>query len=165
MSASDLLELREIALEPLLVELVQLAIGGVLGDEVVDVLEQLVLAGGHGEAHGLLHDRVVEWLSADSDRARFYNGISKKTREWSADRRGDHWFAADALGMAIALEPDGVLEDAWRPLVVELGHGPARGMTVVDWRREGGRPDRFRLLLRYDQARFEGLIRAALAAG
>ena len=116
-------------------------------------------------AHGLLHDRVVEWLSADSDRARFYNGISKKTREWSADRRGDHWFAADALGMAFALEPDGVLEDAWRPLVVELGHGPARGMTVVDWRREGGRPDRFRLLLRYDQARFEGLIRAALAAG
>lgn len=115
-------------------------------------------------AHGLLHDRVVEWLSADSKRARFYERISRKTREWSADRRGDHWFAADALGMAFALEPDGVVEEAWRPLVVELGQGPARGMTVVDWRREGGRPDRFRILLRYDQARFEGLIRAALAA-
>lgn len=115
-------------------------------------------------AHGLLHDRVVEWLAADSDRARFYADISKKTREWSHDRRGDHWFAADALGMAFALEPEGVVEEAHRPLVVDLGHGPARGMTVVDWRREGGQPDRFRILLRYDQARFEGLIRAALAA-
>ncbi len=116
-------------------------------------------------AHGLLHDRVVEWLAADSDRARFYERISKKTREWSADRRGEHWFAADALGMAFALEPDGVVEEADRPLEVALGHGPARGMTVVDWRRESGRPDRFRILLRYDQDRFEGLIRAALAAG
>lgn len=115
-------------------------------------------------AHGLLHERVLEWLSADSPRARFYGRISKKTREWSADRRGEYWFAADALGMAFALEPEGVVEEADRPLVVELGHGPARGMTVVDWRRESGRPDRFRILLRYDQERFEGLIRAALAA-
>lgn len=38
-------------------------------------------------------------------------------------------------------------------------------MTVVDWNRQNGLPDRFRILMRYDQARFEGLIRAALAAG
>ena len=116
-------------------------------------------------AHGLLHDRVVEWLAVDSPRARFYERISKKTREWSADRRGEYWHSADALAMAYALEPEGATELVDRPVVVELGHGHARGMTVVDWNRQDGRPDRFRILMRYDQARFEGLIRAALAAG
>ena len=116
-------------------------------------------------AHGLLHDRVVEWLAVDSPRARFYERISKKTREWSADRRGEYWHSADALAMAYALEPEGATELVDRPVAVELGHGHARGMTVVDWNRQDGRPDRFRILMRYDQARFEGLIRAALAAG
>jgi len=115
-------------------------------------------------AHGLLHDHVLQWLAVDSQRARFYERISKKTREWSADRRGDYWHSADALAMAFALEPEGTVEDVRRPMVVELGHGHARGMTVVDWNRQSGQADRFRILMRYDQARLEGLIRAALAA-
>jgi len=133
---------------------------------VFEAFEQIDLADWEGTiAHGLLHDRVVEWLAADSPRARFYERISKKTREWSADRRGDYWHSADALAMAYALEPDGATELVDRPVVVELGHGHARGMTVVDWNRQSGRTDRFRILMRYDQARFEGLIQAALAAG
>lgn len=133
---------------------------------VFEAFPQIDLADWEGTiAHGLLHDHVVEWLAADSPRARFYERISKKTREWSADRRGDYWHSADALAMAYALEPDGATELVDRPVVVELGHGHARGMTVVDWNRQNGLPDRFRILMRYDQARFEGLIRAALAAG
>ncbi|MET3931540.1 purine nucleosidase [Lysobacter sp. OAE881] len=133
---------------------------------VFEAFPQIDLADWEGTiAHGLLHDHVVEWLAADSPRARFYERISKKTREWSADRRGDYWHSADALAMAYALEPGGATELVDRPVVVELGHGHARGMTVVDWNRQNGLPDRFRILMRYDQARFEGLIRAALAAG
>ena len=133
---------------------------------VFEAFPQIDLADWEGTiAHGLLHDHVVEWLAADSPRARFYERISKKTREWSADRRGDYWHSADALAMAYALEPDGATELVDRPVVVELGHGHARGMTVVDWNRQNGLPDRFRILMRYDQARLEGLIRAALAAG
>ncbi|QGW66262.1 nucleoside hydrolase [Lysobacter soli] len=133
---------------------------------VFEAFPQIDLADWEGTiAHGLLHDHVVEWLAADSPRARFYERISKKTREWSADRRGDYWHSADALAMAYALEPDGATELVDRPVVVALGHGHARGMTVVDWNRQNGQPDRFRILMRYDQARFEGLIRAALAAG
>jgi purine nucleosidase len=116
-------------------------------------------------AHGLPHREVDAWLAADSERARFYARISEKTRLWSADRRGDHWFAADALAMAFVLAPDGALELAERPLAVELQGAHARGASVVDWRREGGRPDQANILLRYDQARFQELIRAALAAG
>ena len=133
---------------------------------VFEAFAQIDLADWEGTiAHGLLHDRVVDWLAADSPRARFYERISKKTREWSADRRGDYWHSADALAMAYALEPDGATELVDRPVVVELGHGHARGMTVVDWNRQSGRTDRFRILMRYDQARLEGLIQAALAAG
>lgn len=116
-------------------------------------------------AHGLHHDKVVDWLKADSARARFYAGISEKTRLWSIDRRGDYWYAADALAMAFALEPQGALELLERPVAVELQGSHARGATLVDWRREGGRPDKASILMRYDQDRFEALIEAALAGG
>lgn len=115
-------------------------------------------------AHGLPHEAVVQWLAADSDRARFYEAISRQTRAWSADRRGDRWFAADALAMAWALAPQGAGEVAERPIEVALAPGPARGATVVDWNRQTGAPDRARILLRYDQAAFEARVRAALAA-
>lgn len=116
-------------------------------------------------AHGFAHTGFEAWLRADSPRARFYDAISKQTREWSSDRRGDHWHSADALAMAFALEPDGALELVERPVAVELEGRHTRGATVVDWRREGGAADNCRILLRYDQARFEGRIRRALAAG
>ena len=115
-------------------------------------------------AHGLRHDEVVDWLKADSDRARFYGGISEKTRRWSIDRRGDRWYAADALAMAYALEPQGALELLERPVAVELAGSLTRGATVVDWNRQHGRPDNATLLMRYDQTRFERLIQEALAA-
>lgn len=132
---------------------------------VFDAFSQVDLADWEATlAHGLLHDSVVEWLKADSPRARFYEEISRQTREWSADRRGDHWHSADALAMAYALEPAGALEVQARPMQVELAGTQARGATLVDWQRLGGQPDNVTILLRYDRARFEGLVRAALAA-
>lgn len=115
-------------------------------------------------AHGLLHDEVVRWLQVDSPRAGFYEAISRRTREWSADRRGAYWHSADGLAMAFALEPQGALETAERPLAVELEGRHACGATVVDWQRQEGRPDNVKILLKYDQARLEGLVQAALAA-
>jgi purine nucleosidase len=116
-------------------------------------------------AHGFAHTEFEQWLRVDSPRARFYDAISKQTREWSSDRRGDHWHSADALAMAYALEPGGALEVVERPVAVELDGRHTRGSTIVDWRREGGAADNCRILMRYDQARFEARIRKALAAG
>jgi purine nucleosidase len=116
-------------------------------------------------AHGLPHEQVVTWLEADSPRAQFFRDISRKTREWSVDRRGNDWFAADALAMAHALYPQGATELALRPLAVELEGRHTRGATVVDWQREHGGIDTATILMRYDQSRFEELIRLALAAG
>ena len=67
--------------------------------------------------------------------------------------------------MAWALEPEGALEQAERPVAVETEGRLARGLTAVDWNRQTGAPDNARILLRYDQARFEALIEGALAAG
>ena len=115
-------------------------------------------------AHGFLHAEAEQWLQADTPRARFYEQISLQTRNWSVDRRGDHWHSADALAMAYALQPQGAQELLERPVAVELAGTLTRGATVVDWNRQEGRPDNATLLMRYDQARFEDLIRAALAA-
>ncbi|WP_019399239.1 nucleoside hydrolase [Pseudoxanthomonas sp. GW2] len=115
-------------------------------------------------AHGFHHREVEKWLAADSPRARFYDAISRQTRLWSEDRRGEHWHSADALAMAWALEPDGALETAERPVAVETEGRLTRGLTAVDWNRQTGAPDNARILLRYDQVRFDARVQAALAA-
>ncbi|KQY55038.1 nucleoside hydrolase [Lysobacter sp. Root494] len=114
--------------------------------------------------HGLLDTDVDRWLTAASPRARFYDAISRQTRAWAGERRGNRWASADALAMAFALSPEGAVDTAERPLAVEMEGRQARGATIIDWRRESGRPDNVRILQRYEQGRFEALIEAALAA-
>jgi purine nucleosidase len=116
--------------------------------------------------HGLDQAQAAGWMrDAGTPRAAFYEAISRHTREWSQDRRGDHWHCADALAMALALAPEGAAPLLERPLAMELAHGLCRGATIVDWdRRQPGRPDNAAILMDYDQARFEALVRGALAA-
>lgn len=114
-------------------------------------------------AHGFAHPDVERWLAAPGPVAAFYEAVSRHTRRWSEDVRGERWHSADALAMAMALRPDGAVETAGRPVEVVLGRSAARGATLVDWQRQLGRPDRARILLRYDQALLEGLVRGALA--
>ncbi|MCR6686347.1 nucleoside hydrolase [Pseudoxanthomonas sp.] len=116
-------------------------------------------------AHGFHHRKVEQWLAADSARARFYESISRQTRLWSEDRRGEFWHSADSLAMAWALDPDGAVELVERPLAVETEGRLTRGLTAVDWNRQTGAADNARILLRYGQPRFEARVQAALAAG
>jgi len=115
-------------------------------------------------AHGFLHARAEQWLRADSPRARFYEEISRQTRLWSEDRRGDQWHSADALAMAFALQPNGAQALVERPVAVELAGSLTRGATIVDWNRQHGRSDNARILMRYDQTLFEQMIQEALTA-
>ena len=64
--------------------------------------------------------------------------------------------------MALALAPEGASDVRVRPLEVEIGLGPARGATLVDWDRRFGGPDNTAILMAYGQERFEGLVRRAL---
>ena len=113
-------------------------------------------------AHGLMHRDVEQWLAADTEKARFYELISRQTRLWSEDSRGERWYAADALAMAWALQPEGGTVVEQRPLSIELTGARTRGATIVDWNRQTGVADNTALLIGYDQARFEAQVRRAL---
>ena len=115
-------------------------------------------------AHPLPNSEVERWLSVDSPRARFYDAISRQTRRWSVDRNATHWYSADPLAMALAIAPDGVVESQTRPLAIELDGTFTRGATVVDWQRRSGQPDNVCIVRRYDQARFQSMLEAALSA-
>ncbi|MEO7478955.1 MAG: nucleoside hydrolase, partial [Lysobacteraceae bacterium] len=116
-------------------------------------------------AHGFAHTAFDAWLAAGDARARFYDGISKYTRAWSAERRGERWFAADALAMAVALEPEHVESAQTRAVAIELEGKLTRGATVVDWLQRSDQPEQARIVLGYSQRRFEALVQRALGAG
>ena len=113
--------------------------------------------------HGLPHDEVAQWLDHPSEKAAFYKAISRRTREWSEDRRGTHWHSADGLAMAVALDPEGA--EAWtqHAIEVETAGRLARGATVVDWGNRSGRPAQARILGRFCPQRFRDQLQAALA--
>ena len=64
--------------------------------------------------------------------------------------------------MAWALEPEAATRVEARPLLVEMAGVHTRGATIVDWNRQTGRADNARLLIGYDQQRFEARVRQAL---
>ena len=113
--------------------------------------------------HGVEHERIDGWLAGSGKVAAFYAAISRKTREFMRRVGRERWVGADALAMAVALEPGQV--EAWheRPLAVELDGALTRGATVVDWELRGGGAVNARIAHRFPQARFEALLAAALA--
>ena len=112
--------------------------------------------------HGFSHSAFETWLATGDARARFYDAISRKTRAWSGDRRGDLWHSADALAMAVALQPDSSLHSEMRHVAVETEGRLTRGATVVDWARRGAQAANARIHLAIDQSAFEARIRSAL---
>ncbi len=114
-------------------------------------------------AHGIPFAELAGWLGADTDRARFYDAISRKTRDWMRRIRDlAHWHAADGLAMAVVLDPDAAELWETRAARIELDGGLTRGMTVVDWAERMGWRPQCRILMRYRLDRFADLIRAAL---
>lgn len=114
--------------------------------------------------HGFELAGFERWLEAGTPTARFYDAISRQSRALAADRRGGRWHSADPLAMALALVPGGADPLLARPLRVELDGRHTRGATVVDWQRREGREDNVAILERFDQRRFEALLRQALGA-
>ena len=115
--------------------------------------------------HAIAFATIERWLTAANAQARFYAAISRKTRAWSRARGRPKLVVADALALAVALQPDIVTRAEERHLAIELDGKLTRGMTVVDWdKRLGGAPNT-RIVLDVDQARFEALVASALGAG
>jgi len=114
--------------------------------------------------HGLAYDDLEQWLAADDERARFYASVSRRTRSWARQHGRQRMLSADALAMAVALDPSIIVESAERHVGIELAGGLTRGATVVDWEQRMARPVNARIVLGVEQGKFENLIRDALGA-
>jgi purine nucleosidase len=112
-------------------------------------------------AHPFGFDEFDRWWQAGAEVARFYEAISRTSRAFTA-AQAPHWHSADALAMAVALAPQGVLEALTRPVAVELGGTLYRGATRVDWRAADSDGGAVRILRRFDTERFRAMVRAAL---
>ena len=113
--------------------------------------------------HGIAFERLQAWLGADNARARFYASISRKTQAWARERGRPKALVADALAMAVALQPDIVERSECRHAAIELTGAQTRGATVVDWESRTGLPANAHIVLEVDHARFEALVASALA--
>ena len=115
--------------------------------------------------HGIAFDVVERWLAADNPSAQFFAAISRKTREWTRTRGRPKLLVADALAIAVALQPDLVTRAEDHHIAIELDGRLTRGATVVDWENRSGHAANTRIVLAVDQARFEALVASALDGG
>jgi len=102
------------------------------------------------------------WLARGDQRAEFFGRIVATARAYNTanDRAG--LIAADALAMAVALDPSIVTRRETRAVAVELDGRLTRGATVVDWAARLGRPTQANIVLEVDHARFAAMVRRAL---
>lgn len=114
--------------------------------------------------HALAFERFDAMLAAGDARARFYASIAGTARRFNQANGRPGMIVADALAMAVALQPQIVTRAEQRHVAVELGGALTRGATVVDWDRRHGRPTNANIVLDVDQARFEALVAGALGA-
>jgi purine nucleosidase len=114
--------------------------------------------------HGIDFGSLDKMLAADSARARFYASITKKTREWTRAEGRPKMLIADALAMAVALQPDIVKRAEDRHVEIEIDGRLTRGATVVDWENRLGKPANAQVVLDVDHDRFEAFMSSALSA-
>ncbi len=114
--------------------------------------------------HGIAFETMQRWLGADDPRAHFFAAISRRTREWTLARGRPRLMVADALAMAVALQPGIVLAAQDHHVAIELNGTLTRGATVVDWEGRFGNAANAHIVMDIDQTRFEALVAAALGA-
>ncbi|HWU75630.1 MAG TPA: nucleoside hydrolase [Rhodanobacter sp.] len=102
------------------------------------------------------------WLAAGDQRADFFGKIVATARDYNARHDRGGLVAADALAMAVALDPSIVTRSEKRAVAVELDGRLTRGATVVDWAARLGRSAQANIVLEVDQARFAAMVKRAL---
>jgi purine nucleosidase len=114
--------------------------------------------------HAMPFARFDALVARGDARARFLAAISRKARAFNQAHERNGMIAADALAMAVALEPGLVLRAERHHVAVELAGVHARGATHVDWDGRLGRPANANIVLEVDQAGFEALVAGGLGA-
>ena len=113
--------------------------------------------------HAIPKGVLQQWMALNTPKSRFYQAISAKTLQFTAQLAGQRvMFAADPLAMAVALEPDIVTKAESRHVAVELTGMYTRGQTTVDWRGRNGRTPNTNIILEVDTDRFFALMEQGL---
>ena len=112
--------------------------------------------------HGFDDAEFDRWLAAGDQRAEFFGKIVATARRYNAEHDRNGLVAADALAMAVALDPSIVTRRETRAVAIELDGRLTRGATVVDWTDRLGRPAQANIVLEVDHARFATMVRHAL---
>lgn len=102
------------------------------------------------------------WLASGDQRAEFFGRIVATARRYNATHDRSGLVAADALAMAVALDPSIVTRSETRAVAVELDGRLTRGATVVDWAARLGCPAQANIVLEVDHVRFAAMVRRAL---
>ncbi len=112
--------------------------------------------------HGFDDAEFDAWLAAGDQRAAFFGKVFRTARDYNVKHDRSGVVAADALAMAVAIDPSIVTRSETRAVAVELDGRLTRGATVVDWANRLGRPAQARIVLEVDQVRFAAMVRGAL---
>lgn len=114
--------------------------------------------------HAFEEDEFNAWLAAGDQRATFFEQVFGTARAFNFKRGRRGVIAADALAMAVAIDPAMISRVEERHVAVELDGRLTRGATVVDWTGRLGKPANARIVMEVDQARFGAMVRHALGA-
>lgn len=102
------------------------------------------------------------WLAAGDERARFFAQVFGTARAYNRQNDRSGVIAADALAMAVAIDPSIVVRSERRHVAVELDGRLTRGATVVDWAGRLKRAANANIALEIDAGRFAAMVRRAL---
>jgi purine nucleosidase len=104
------------------------------------------------------------WLAAGDKRADFFGRVAGTARRYNATHDRSGVIAADALAMAVAIDPSIITRSEKRAVAVELDGRLTRGATVVDWANRLGQPAQANIVLEVDHQRFSAMVRRSLGA-
>ena len=114
--------------------------------------------------HAFDDARLDAWLAAGDARAELFGKIFRVARAFNAHHERRGFIAADALAMAVALDPAIITRAETRHVAIELDGRLTRGATVVDWQGRLGHAPNARIVLDVDPERFGAMIARALGA-
>jgi purine nucleosidase len=114
--------------------------------------------------HALSVEQVEELLALQSPRAEFFRRITARSLAFIEQMLGERsLFLADAIAMAVAVEPGIVRRSKHHNVRVELAGEHTRGQTTVDWYGLTGQEPNVHIVMEVDRERLWQLMRAALA--
>ncbi|RYG50916.1 hypothetical protein EON67_04415 [archaeon] len=116
-------------------------------------------------AHGLERTFLDAYLRTDTPVGAWLAAVSAYLlRACEADLDTTGLLIPDPLCMAIALQPELIVESVQRPVVVETAGTYTRGMTIVDWLHHLRKHDNVRIVQRVDMAGVRAMLLASTAA-